>query len=352
MQVSLGGTDYNRRDRRANAFHEIRNRLASMSEIESASAINHLPIGGDMWRLRYTIEGRALPRPGEELSAVYRVTMPEYFSAMRIGKLQGRDFNWHDNARSSAVAIVNETLARRRWPGESALGKVIHFGLSTQDFSKARVIVGVVKDARQNSWTNAPEDEIYLPYDQCSDAFGLSYLTFVLRVRGRPVNASDQALRTVASFDKNITVAEVASMEQVIADELWRQRLASILMESFASIAVLLAGVGIYGVISHSVRRRTQEIGIRMALGAGSRNLIGLVLREGMRPVALGALAGLSAALWLARFMQTLLYGVSPADPLTFVSIASTLLIVCLTANVVPAIRATRIDPLTALRHD
>ncbi|MBV9574368.1 MAG: ABC transporter permease [Acidobacteriales bacterium] len=352
MQIAVSGTEYDQNHRRGNLFREVRNNLAAVPGIESVSAINHLPIGGDIWNLGYTIEGRPIPAPGEELSAVYRVIMPGYFRTMQIGLLQGRDFNEHDSEEAAGVAIINEAMAKRRWPGESPLGKSIHYGATPDEHKAAQTIIGVVRNVRQNDWTSPPADEIYLPYDQHPDAMGLSYLTFVLRTQHNPNQAADKILQSMSTFNKNLPIAEVAGMERVIANELWRQRLATELIGGFAGVAVLLAVVGIYGVVSYSMRQRTQEIGIRMALGAESSDLIGLALREGMKPVFMGALIGLVLALLLTRFMQTLLYGVTAADPLTFSVTVIALMAICVFANLIPALRAARVDPLIALRHD
>ena len=352
MQIAVSGTDYDRDGHRGNVFREVRNRLAAVPGVQSVSAINHLPIGGDIWSLDYTIEGRPKPAPGDEISAVYRAVMPGYFHTMQIGLLHGRDFNGHDNEQAPAVAIINEAMAKRRWPGESALGKVIHYGITKDEQKQTRTIVGVVRNARQNDWTTPPNDEIYLPYNQRPDSMGLSYLTFVLRTRNDPNHIATAVLKGVSAFNKNLPISEVASMERVISDELWRQRLATILMGAFAAVAVLLAAVGIYGVISHSMRHRTQEIGIRIALGADSSDLIGLTLRGGMKPVLIGAVAGLIFALSLTRFMQTLLYGVTAADPLTFAGIVIVLMTVCIVANLIPALKVTRVDPVIALRQE
>jgi putative ABC transport system permease protein len=271
---------------------------------------------------------------------------------MQIGLVQGRDFNGHDSEQAPAVAIINEAMAKRRWPGESALGKAIHYGITNDEQKQGRTIIGVVRNARQNDWTSPPNDEIYLPYDQRPDSMGLSYLTFVMRTRKDPNRIATSVLQGISTFNRNLPVSDLVSMDRVISDELWRQRLAAILMGAFAGVAVLLATVGIYGVISHSMRSRTQEIGIRIALGAESSDLIGLALREGMKPVLLGAVAGLIIALSLTRFMQTLLYGVKAADPLTFAGIVTVLLSVCIVANFIPALRVTRVDPVIALKQE
>jgi putative ABC transport system permease protein len=349
LQVSVAGTDYNRTGRRAPIFRQVRDALAAVPGVESASAINHLPIGGDIWRLGYAVEGRPAPPPGERPGAAYRVAMPGYFHAMGIPLLEGRDFSSHDDESAPGVAIVNQAMARRQWPGESALGKHIRFGID-RDGTQSLTVVGVVKNARQNDWTSPPADEIYVPYYQRPNAMGLSYLTFVLRTQTDPAALAGAARNAVGRVAQGLPISDMQTMERVVADDLWRPRLATLLLGMFAGVALLLAAVGIYGVVSYSVRARTQEIGIRMALGASAADVWGMAFREGMRPVAAGAAVGLMAALGLTRLMSTLLYGVAPTDPYTFAGVVATLLAVAAAANVLPAVRAARVDPMTALR--
>jgi predicted permease len=346
LQVSLAGTDFNHDGRRAPVFRRVREELAAAPGVESAAAINHLPIGGDIWTLGYSIEGRPALPPGEGLSAAYRVAMPGYFRAMRIGILEGRDFTDHDDEAAPGAAIINQAMARRRWPGESAIGKRIRFG------GKQLTVVGIAKNARQSDWTSEPDDEIYVAYYQRPDSMGLAYLTFVVCTRIAPEAVLSAARTAVSRVDRNLPISEAQAMTHVIADRLWRPRLATFLLGVFAAVALVLAAIGIYGVIAYSVRRRTQEIGIRMALGARAADLSIQVFREGMKPVLAGAAVGLAAALALTRLMGTLLYGITATDPYTFAGVVMILLAVAALANLVPAIRATRVDPLTALRHE
>jgi predicted permease len=265
--------------------------------------------------------------------------------------VEGRDFTEHDNEAAPGVAIVNEALARRQWPGESALGKRIHFGMGRNDAAQPLTVVAVVKNARQDEWIATPGDEIYVSYYQRSNARGLSYLTFVARTRTAPEALVDAARDAVGRTARGLPVSEVQTMERVIADQLWRPRLATLLLGAFAGVALLLAAVGIYGVISYAVGARTQEIGIRMALGASAGDVRRMAFREGMGPALAGAAAGLCGALGLARFMKTLLYGVTSTDPYTFAVAVAVLLAAAGLANVIPAIRATRVDPMRALRE-
>jgi putative ABC transport system permease protein len=352
MEVSIAGTPYDNPGGRSAAFDKVEQSLAALPGVESVSAINHLPLGGDIWSLDYKIEGRPEAAPGEGLGAVYRVVKPAYFSTVRLKLLRGRDFTERDREESPPVAVINDAMARRRWPGEDPIGKRISFALAHDTPGVFQTIVGVVKDARQADWTSPPDDEIYLPYLQRPNAFGLSYLTFVIRTRTNPESLIGSVRRQISTVDKGLPVSQVRTMEQVIADKLWRSRLSTLLLGLFAAIALVLAGVGIYGVISYSVRRRTQEIGIRMALGAKQWDVVRLTLIEGMGPVLAGAAIGVVIALVTTRLMKTLLYQVTTTDPATFGLVTAVLIVVAGLANYIPARRAARVDPLVALRHE
>lgn len=352
LVISLGGTTHDHPGGRAPAFDQVQKAVSAVPGVESVAAINHLPLGGDMWNLGYKIEGRPEPPPEQQPSAVYRVITPAYFDVMHLPLTAGRGFNDFDREGAPAVAVINETMARRRWPGENAVGKHIIYGSVPGHPSAMQTVVGVVKDARQSDWTSPADDEIYLPYLQRPDVFGLSYLSFVVRTGIQPEKLTDAVRRQIRGVDPGLGVTEVSSMEKVIADKLWRSRLSMLLLGLFATLALVLAAVGIYGVISYSVRRRTQEIGIRLALGAKKWNVVTLALTEGMRPVLAGAVIGLFLALPATRLMRTLLYQVTATDPLTFILVTVGLLAVAALANYIPASRAASVDPLIALRHE
>jgi putative ABC transport system permease protein len=352
MVISLAGTAHDRPGARAGLFDHVARSLAVLPGVESVGVINHLPLGGDTWSLGVKLEGRPEPPAGEGLSAVYRVVTPGYFESMRISLSRGRDFTVRDREGTPLVAVINESMARRRWPGENPIGKRFSFGSVEGNSGGLQTIVGVVKDVRQSDWTSAPDDEVYLPYLQRPDARGLSYLTFVVRTKVAPENLEGAARRQVWSVDRGLGIAEVTTMEHVIADKLWRSRLSTVLLGMFAGIALILAAVGIYGVISYSVRRRTQEIGIRMALGAKRVDVIRLAMIEGMGPVWVGTGTGFAVALGATHLIKSLLYGVPSADPVTMVSVTLLLVSVAALANYFPAKRAAQVDPLVALRHE
>jgi ABC-type antimicrobial peptide transport system permease subunit len=333
-------------------FERVHKEIASIPGVQAVGAINHLPIGGDLWTLRYDIPGRPEPPPGQEFGAAYRVIRTGYLQAMGITLQRGRDFTERDTQQSPAVVIINERLARRQWPNVDPIGQHLALGRGADNPPQDLTVVGVVRNVRQSDWTSEPGDELYLPYLQRPAAFGLRALTFVVRTSADPDTMGRTILQRVAAVDRDIPLARVQPMEQVIAGQLWRSRLSAMLLSVFAGIALVLAAVGIYGVISYAVRQRTQEIGVRMALGATRRDVLTLVLRQSLMPVGIGIMLGTTAALLATRLVATLLYQVTATDPVTFVAVVACLAVTGVIATGVPAWRAMNADPLAALRSE
>ncbi|HLN58254.1 MAG TPA: FtsX-like permease family protein, partial [Thermoanaerobaculia bacterium] len=286
----------------------------------------------------------------------YRVVLPGYFATMGIPMLRGRDIAESDDLRAPGVVVINEWLAKRHWPGEDPIGKRITFDDQDKD-PYWLTVVGVVKNTVRDEWAAAAQGEVYLAYLQHhryleAPSSQYAYLTFVVRTTADPAALAPAARRAVWSIDPRVTISQVQTMEEVVAQANARPRFYLLLLATFAGVALILAAVGIYGVISYSVSRRRHEIGLRMALGAGQRDVLRLVVRQGMRIALAGAGAGLAGALLLTRLMSALLYGVGSNDPVTFVLVTLTLTAVALVASYIPARRATRIDPLVALRHE
>jgi putative ABC transport system permease protein len=346
MTVSLAGSQHSTSTKRLVFFDELLGRVESLPGVQSASAINHLPLGGDTWGIGFAIEGRPLPPPGERPGAVYRIVRPHYFQTMGATLLEGRDFTERDNESAPGVVIINETFARRHWPNEDPIGKRIRIAI---DESGPREIVGVVKDVKQRDWTAEPQPEMYLPHFQAATP---RYLTLVVRADSNPLKLAAAVEGEVWAIDKNLPVSEVRSMEEVIAASIAQQRFNVLLLGIFASVALILAAVGIYGVMSYSVTQRTQEIGIRMALGAQTSDVLKMVVGQVMKLVAVGVGAGLIGAFLLTRLLSSLLYKVSATDPATFAVIALVLMSVALLACYLPARRATKVDPMVALRYE
>jgi putative ABC transport system permease protein len=302
----------------------------------------------------FDIQGRPLPAPGQSPRAIYRVIFPRYFATMSISLLRGRDITESDNLNSPGVAIINERLARRYWPGENPLGKRITLD-NPQKSPKWLTVIGVVQDTKQNAWTVAPGPEMYLPLLQSRDylqdpAGHFAYITLVVRTAGDLATLTNDIKSTVAAIDKNVPLSEIETMDQAVEDLNAQPRFELWLLAGFAAVAVLLAALGIYGVMSYSVSRRKHELGVRMALGAAQRDVMKLVVRQAMTLALVGAACGLAAAFVLTRLMSKLLYGVRSTDPLTFVGVVLLITGVALAASYVPAWRATRIDPISALR--
>ena len=342
FQVAAGGQAYRTGLSRIRFFEQLRPRLEALPGVQSVSLINHLPIGGDLWTLGITIYGRPDPPPAQQPTAAYRVVQPGYFATMKTAMLRGRDFTTHDVRDAVPVAIVNQALAEHHWPNEDAIGRRLRLG------PKWMTIVGVVKNVKQSDWIGKPDDEIYLPHAQSDATF--SFMTVVMRTSGDPLTLAKPALEQVRALDHDVPTVEVQSMEQVIADKLWRGRLAMTLLGLFAAVAVALAALGIYGAISYAVSQRIGEIGIRMALGARSGDVLRMVLLQGLTMVGVGIAIGLSGAWLLTRTLSSLLYGVTSHDAATFVAVPVLLLAFSALACCLPAMRASKVDPAAALK--
>ena len=310
----------------------------------------------DVWSTGFAVEGQPLPRPGEEPNVVFRVARPGYFQTMSIPLLQGRDFTQRDNLQAPRVVIINEKLASKFWPNGDAIGK----RLTLDNPRKNPVwltVVGVVRDVKQWGWTDEPDNELYLAFLQDKDFLGathpwVSAMTLVVRTAGEPLRLTKAVQNAAWSVDKNLPLSHVQSYDQVIAGSVWRERFNLLLVGLFAALALVLAAVGIYGVMTYSVTERTHEIGIRMALGARQGDVMRMVVREGMALAAIGAGAGLGGAFVLTRFLSGLLYQVKPNDPVIFTTVPVLFAAVALIASYVPARRATRVDPMIALRAE
>jgi putative ABC transport system permease protein len=277
-------------------------------------------------------------------------TAPGYFETLGIPLVQGRLFTEQDDAESLPVAVVNQTLARRFWPGENPVGRKVTFGGAfgpSGYFPEVpREVVGVVADFKSTGLGNETDPEIYFPHQQ---AVWRSMST-VVRTQGDPLALADELRQEVWTLDRSIAVFQLRTMDEVVSQSVARPRLNTGLLTAFAVISLVLAAIGVYGLISYSVSLRSSEIGLRMALGAQRRDILWQMLREGAVLTAVGLVVGTLVALALTRSLTALLFEIAPTDPLTFASVALLLLAVTLLASYLPARRATRVDPLVALR--
>jgi putative ABC transport system permease protein len=346
LDVSTRTPNYKDPARVAPFYRQLMERLAALPGVEAAGAINHLPLSGDIWSNSVSIEGRPDAIPSQMPHAVIRVILPGYIPAMRIHLLEGRNFEGRDDEKGARVAIVNETMARRFWPRASAIGKHVKWFGEKNDWL---TVIGVIRDVRQYDWAAPTQNEIYQPLGQSPK---WNSMTLTVRTAQDPMTLAGAVEREVWAMDRDLPVSHVSRMEQVVANAVWQPRFWMGLLAVFAAVALLLAAIGVYGVMSYAMSRRTHEIGIRMALGARPASVLALVLRQGIALAATGIVLGAAGALGLTRLMASLLYDVTPTDPLTFTGVAILLAAVALTACYIPARRAARMDPVVALRYE
>ena len=348
MKIVLPDAKYERTAQRAAFYSELIQRLQSIAGVKSAAVTTNLPLYLQGNSISINIEGRPEPPPGQEPIIVTRVISPSYFDTMSIPLLKGRQLTDQDTNKSPDVVVISETMARRYWPGEEAVGKRIAVGTvrSPEDWIQ---VIGVVKDVRQFELNAEPKPQMYLTYRQYGffDARDL-----VVKTDVDPASMASTVRKAVWEIDKDQPVSNIRTMEDILADSIARQRFSMLLLAIFASVALVLAAVGIYGVMSYSVAQRTHEIGIRMALGAQTGAVLKLAVGYGLKLVVAGIAIGLVAAFALTRVMATLLFGVTATDRTTFTLISLLLVAVAAIASYIPARRATRVNPIIALRYE
>src|SRR5689334_11336964 len=266
---------------------------------------------------------------------------------MGIPLVRGRDFNDQDTLDTTPIVVISEKTAKHYWPNEDPIGKRLKPGATT-NATPWRTVIGVVKNVRQNDFVAEPKMQMYFSYRQMKDFFVANAL--VVRTSVDPLSLATSVRNTFWSVDKDQTVANIQSMEHIVADAVARQRFSMLLLAIFAGLALVLAAVGIYGVMSYSVAQQTREIGIRIALGAQRHDVLRMTVKEGLKLVGVGLLIGLTSAFVLTRVMESLLFGISATDPITFGIICVVLLMVAALASYIPALRATTVDPMVALR--
>lgn len=327
-------------------FRPTLEKIRAIPGVRSAALISMLPIQSAWTNGGFAIEGRPAPQPGQEPIAELRVASPGFFQSLGIPVLRGRDFTESDGESGPIVAIINEALARKHFPGEDPLGQRLR--LSGQSFP----IVGIAGSVRQAGLDHDPLAEIYLPYSAPGTMGLLGDSVLVIRTAVPPESVTDGARAAVTSVDPGLPLYDVLTMEEVINHSLAGRRLNLWLLSIFAGISLFLSAAGLYGVISYLVAQRTQEIGVRIALGAQTRDVIGLVIRQAARLTGAGLLLGLLGAFAFTRVLESLLYGVSARDPLTYAALAAVLATVALLATWLPARRASRVDPILAIRAE
>ncbi len=342
MRVDLPRGKYDSAEKSSAFFQQLEQRLAGLPGVESVGFITELPLTGQPNDAPFTVEGRPPVSPDEKFGADFRRVNQNYFQALRIPLLRGRNFTEQEVRDSAKVLVVSEGLVNTVFPNEEALGKRLLTVLSDKPFE----IVGIVGDIRHRSLEFQPYATMYLPTVQSGR------MNVVLRTQGDPLSVVPAVRKEVTAIDREQPIAAVRTMDEWVDRSTATPRYRTTLFGLFAALAMILAATGIYGVMSYSVVQRTHEIGIRMALGARRGDVLRLVVRQGMLLVVVGLGIGLVAAFMLTKVMNSLLFGVTSKDPITFVVVAGTLMLVALIACYIPARRATKVDPLTALRYE
>jgi putative ABC transport system permease protein len=327
-------------------YRDLLDRVSSLPGVQSAAAVSILPLGGDFDTVGTEVEGREY---GEVPYPERYVVTPSYFKTLQIGMVRGRAFSEADTTDSPLVVLVSETAARRWWPNADPMGKRLRLPGYEPGMEKAwRTVVGIVNDVKQAGLDAPRTMQIYIPHAQNRN----DYMALVVRTSQDPLGYVTEVRRQISVLDKNLAVSDVTTLDQVVSDSVAARRFSAALLGAFALLGLILAAVGVYGILSYSVTQRTPEIGIRMALGAARKDVLFLMVAFGLRHAFWGVLAGIAAAFALTRLMSSLLFGVSPADPTTFVGAALLLGAVACIAGYIPALRAAKVDPMVALRYE
>jgi putative ABC transport system permease protein len=328
-------------------YDECVARVGSLPGVESAALTLSLPIEGSNWNSVFIVADKPVPPRAELPSSAFIPVSAGYFETLGIRLVRGRTFTEADTSTSPQVTVINETLANRLWPGEDPIGKRLKQGWP-EDQTAWREVIGIVSDLKLNGVDRDTPMQAYLPivHEPARS------VAIVARTRNNPLALGSTLEHAIRSIDGELPVFGVRSMDQLLGNAIAQQRLTMALLAGFAVLALTLAAVGIYGVMSYAVAQRTHEIGIRMAMGASPGHVLNMIVGQGMMLTAVGTSIGLAGAFALTRLMSGLLFGVSATDPLTFVMLTLLLAIVALLACYMPARRATRVDPLVALRYE
>jgi putative ABC transport system permease protein len=346
VKLTLPSTRNDAGPRNLAFFRELRDRFAALPGVRAASGNCFLPFTGLASATSFEIVGRPKPPAGEEPGADVRMIEPDYFRAMGIPLLKGRLFTEREHAEATRVVIINETMARQFFPNEDPTGKRVIIDMKQENLPNE--IVGVVGDVKHYGFDSTVRPMTYWPHSELP----MSLMNFVLRTDSDPMSVAPAVRQVIASMNKDLPITRLATMEDLLADSVARERFNTVLLSIFAGAALLLSVIGVYGLMAYSVTQRTQEIGIRMALGAQSALILRMVLRQASRLFLLGIAAGFLGALACTRLLGSLLFDLKPTDPLTFCGVAVALAAAALLASLIPARRATIVDPVVALRFE
>jgi len=349
MQISLPSQKYSKAEQTVAFFHNALERVRALPGVEAAGFIDALPMSDNPNSGTIYVDSKAVSQDQTQPEADSRSASPGYMEAMRIRLLEGRMFDAHDSGGGAPVAIVDQSLSRIYWPGESALGKRVKVG-GAQSMQPWMTIVGVVEHVHYASLEQASRVEVYWPLEQ--PAFPESQYDLAVRTTADPRSLAAAIQKEVQALDPDQPVFHIRTMDEWLANSVARRRLALILLAIIAALALVLAAVGIYGTTSFSVAQQTRDIGVRRALGAQAGAVPMMVLSQAIRMVGAGVAAGILGALALTQLMKQSLFHVDAADPVTYLAVTGVLAAVAVTAAALPAWRATRVEPLRALRYE
>jgi predicted permease len=348
-EVDLPSRRYDTRERRVQFFREMVERARALPGVEAAAAAESIPLRGPTYVDPVIVEGRPAAARGQIPFVRQNIVTPDYFCVMGMRLMSGRPFTEQETWETGGAIIVNETFAKKFFPGEEPLGRRIKLA----EQKPWMTVVGVVADHAQDSFDSEKTfEEMFFPYTNTSDPLPITFMTLALRAHADPAQLAAPLRAELRRVDPSLPLSRVETTRAIAARALSGSRFQTLLTGLFAALALLLAAVGVYGVVSYTVAQRRHEIGVRVALGAQTRDVLRLVVGQGMRPVLAGVIVGLAASLAMTRLLEGLLFGVSATDPATFAATAAALAAVALAACLVPALRATRVDPTAALKHE
>jgi putative ABC transport system permease protein len=350
MRLSLPDRGYDTDEKRAAFFDTLLDRIQATPGVRSASAISYRPMSGNTFNISFSVAGRPKLKPADEPTVEVRVITPDHFKTLGIPLRRGRPFTRADSASAMPVVLLSESAARKHFPNEDPIGRRIELGWGRKD-KDAKVggeVVGIVGDVKESGLNEPNEPELYVPYDQVS----IGAMTLIVRTDVPPMSLASAVQQYVRQADASLAVSQAETLDNVLAESISQSRFYMLLLGTFAAVALLLAAIGIFGVMSNAVAHRTREIGIRLALGAEASQVRGLVLRQALLLASVGIAVGLAASLQLTKLLRTLLFELSPTDPITLAGVALVLLGVALLASYLPAWRASRVDPLAALKAE
>jgi putative ABC transport system permease protein len=347
MNIGLPSIKYPKPENQIAFFKQVTERIAALPGVKAAGTTSVLPLSDNFDGRGLLVEDHPRPR-GEEITVDLYVTTPGYLQAMEIPLFSGRVITDQDRNDSPNIALINRTMATHLWPNQDPLGKRIRFPGSEKRPQPWRTIVGIVSDVSQYALDKKPPMQIYIPHSQ----FPTGFNTIVVKTTNDPLALISAVRREILAVDQEQAVSNVTTLQQLMGDSIAVSRFLMLLLLTFAGLALTLAAVGIYGVMSYVASQRTHEIGIRMALGAQAKDVLKLIIGNGMVLALIGVAVGIAGAFALTRVMSGLLFGVAATDSLTFVSVSVGLIAVALIACYIPARRATKVDPLVALRYE